>query len=72
MSAELTRIAQIRKHIIHLGPARAQSKNLSREIDRVNAEATQLKADIAAARIETEASNREARENIRALQPGTR
>jgi chromosome segregation ATPase len=42
-------------------------KSLSREIDRVNAEATQLKADLAAARTETEASNREVREITRAL-----
>jgi tRNA G10 N-methylase Trm11 len=39
-----------------LGAARAQSENLCREIDRVNAEVTQLKADLAAARIETEAA----------------
>jgi chromosome segregation ATPase len=51
----------------HLGAARAQSENLSREIDRVNAEATQLKADLAPARIETEASNREVREIIKVL-----
>jgi chromosome segregation ATPase len=51
----------------HLGAARAQSENLSCEIDRVNAETTQLKADLAAARIKTETSNREMRQITRAL-----
>jgi hypothetical protein len=51
----------------HLGAARALSGSLSREIDRLNGEANQLKADLAAARIEIETSNREVREVTRAL-----
>ena len=51
----------------HLGAAHAVSESLSREIDRLNSEANQLKADLAAARTEIGISSREVREVTRAL-----
>ena len=51
----------------HLGAARALSESLSREIDRLNGEANQLKGDLAAARTEIGTWSRELREVTRAL-----
>ena len=51
----------------HLGAARAMSESLSREIDRLNDEANQLKAELAVARTEIGTLNRELREVTRAL-----
>jgi archaellum component FlaC len=46
----------------HLGAARARSESLSHEINKLNDESTQLKASLAGARTEIEASNRELRD----------